>query len=83
MPRNRITLALRTAAALSVLASAIAIAQPNGAELGEIARLIDAGKIKPHVDAVYGLDDVRAAQERLEDGHVRGKVVIEVAGAAA
>jgi NADPH:quinone reductase-like Zn-dependent oxidoreductase len=57
------------------------LAQPNGAELGEIARLIDAGKIKPHVDAVYALDDVRAAQQRLEDGHVRGKVVIEIAAA--
>jgi len=57
------------------------VAKPNAAELGRIGQLIDEGKIKPHVDAVYSLSDVAAAIQRLEDGHVRGKVVIEVGDA--
>jgi NADPH:quinone reductase-like Zn-dependent oxidoreductase len=58
------------------------VAHPDGAELGEIARLIDEGKVTPHVDAVFPFDDLTGAYRRLEQGHVRGKVVIDVAGTA-
>jgi NADPH:quinone reductase-like Zn-dependent oxidoreductase len=54
------------------------LSQPNAAELREIAQLIDAGKVAPHVDAVYDLSEAASAQRRLEDGHVRGKVVIDI-----
>jgi NADPH:quinone reductase-like Zn-dependent oxidoreductase len=54
------------------------VAKPNAAELGQIGQLIDEGKVKPHVDAVFSLGDAAQAMQRLEDGHVRGKIVIEI-----
>jgi NADPH:quinone reductase-like Zn-dependent oxidoreductase len=54
-------------------------AQPNAGQLGEIGRLIDEGKVRPMVTATYPLAEARQAQERLERGQVRGKIVLEVA----
>jgi NADPH:quinone reductase-like Zn-dependent oxidoreductase len=54
-------------------------AQANGAQLAEIGRLIGEGKIRPVVSATYPLAEARRAQERLEQGHVRGKIVLVVA----
>jgi NADPH:quinone reductase-like Zn-dependent oxidoreductase len=54
------------------------VAHPDGAELAEIARLVDAGKVKPCVLATYPLDDAAAAQQRLEREHPHGKVVLQV-----
>ena len=51
-------------------------AQPNNAQLAEIAKLIDAGRVHPHVDRSYALTDAPAAQEHLETGHSRGKLVM-------
>jgi NADPH:quinone reductase-like Zn-dependent oxidoreductase len=54
------------------------IAHPDGAELAEIGRLVDAGKVKPCVLATYPLDHAAEAQQRLEREHPHGKVVLEV-----
>ncbi|MEZ2409072.1 NADP-dependent oxidoreductase [Bosea sp. RCC_152_1] len=54
------------------------MARPNAAQLAEIGRLIDNGKVRPYVDAVFPLKDVAAAEARLENEHVRGKIVLEV-----
>lgn len=54
------------------------VAQPNGAQLAEIARLIEAGQVKPNVDRVLPLDHAGEAERELEKEHVRGKVVLEV-----
>ncbi len=54
-------------------------AQPNGAQLGEIGRLIDSGKVKAVIDATFVLADARQAQERQQQGHPRGKIVLEIA----
>jgi NADPH:quinone reductase-like Zn-dependent oxidoreductase len=54
-------------------------AQPNAGQLAEIGRLIDQGKVRPVVMATYPLAEVRQAHERLERGHVRGKIVLVVA----
>ena len=53
--------------------------QPNSAELAEIARLVDAGKVKIFVETVLPLSEARRAQELSETGHTRGKIVLEVA----
>lgn len=53
-------------------------AQPNAAQLGEIAELIDAGKVKVIVSETFSLDRVAQAQERMERGGVRGKIVLTV-----
>jgi NADPH:quinone reductase-like Zn-dependent oxidoreductase len=56
--------------------------QPNAAQLAEIGRWVEAGKIHPHVSRVYALELVGEAQRFLESGLVRGKIVLDVAGLA-
>lgn len=58
------------------------MAQPNGPELSEIARLIDDGQVTPNIDRVFPLQDAGEAERELETAHVRGKVVLEVAPTA-
>src|SRR5262249_35843598 len=55
------------------------MAQPNAAQLGEIGRLIDAGKMTPYVQSIYFLAEAQAAQRELETAHVKGKIVLQVA----
>jgi len=50
----------------------------NGPQLAEIAALADAGRLTVHLDSAYRLSDLAAAQERVETGHVTGKVVVLV-----
>lgn len=52
--------------------------KPNGDALREVGKLVEAGRIKPDIDRVFGLDDIREAHQYLEGGHARGKVVIKV-----
>ncbi|GAA2172103.1 NADP-dependent oxidoreductase [Agrococcus versicolor] len=52
----------------------------DGAQLREIAALVDAGVIRPIVDRVVDLDDVPSAVEGLGSGGGRGKRVVRVAG---
>jgi NADPH:quinone reductase-like Zn-dependent oxidoreductase len=51
---------------------------PSSAQLTEIAKLVDAGKVKPVVETVLPLSDVRRAHELTETGHGRGKTVLKV-----
>ncbi len=50
----------------------------DGAQLGRMGVLADAGGLAVHVDSSYGLDELAAAQERVESGRVTGKVVVVV-----
>jgi NADPH:quinone reductase-like Zn-dependent oxidoreductase len=50
----------------------------NGAQLGQIAALIDAGHIRPVIDCVYPFAETNAAMAHVESGRARGKVVIKV-----
>ncbi len=54
------------------------MAEPNAGQLAEIARLIDAGKVKVTVAKVFGLNDAADAHRFLENGHPNGKVVLRV-----
>lgn len=51
---------------------------PNAESLGEIARLVEAGKVTPYVDAVLPFADVRDALAISEAGRTRGKIVLTV-----
>jgi NADPH:quinone reductase-like Zn-dependent oxidoreductase len=51
----------------------------NRGELAEIAKLIDAGMVRPIVEAVFPLNEARHAQELSQTGHARGKIVLHVA----
>ncbi|NEI72488.1 zinc-binding dehydrogenase [Rhizobium lusitanum] len=53
-------------------------AQPNGAQLQEIATLIDQGKMKVVVASTFGLRQAAEAQSALKEKHIRGKVVLKV-----
>lgn len=51
--------------------------QPNGAQLNEVNRLIDAGKLKANVETVLPLAEVRKAHELSKTGRTRGKIVLQ------
>jgi NADPH:quinone reductase-like Zn-dependent oxidoreductase len=53
--------------------------QANPGELAEIAKLVDAGMVRPIVEAVFPLPEARHAQELSQTGHARGKIVLQVA----
>jgi NADPH:quinone reductase-like Zn-dependent oxidoreductase len=55
------------------------LVQPNAAHLGQIALLIDAGKVHITVDTVLPLADARKAHELSETHRTRGKIVLRVA----
>lgn len=51
---------------------------PNGAQLAQIATLIDAGKVKPIVDTTFPLAKIADAYAKLDTGHAVGKIVVTV-----
>jgi NADPH:quinone reductase-like Zn-dependent oxidoreductase len=54
-------------------------AQPNGDQLGQIAQLIEDGKVEVTVQSVRPLDQAAEAQTALKEEHPRGKIVLKVA----
>ena len=52
---------------------------PGSADLVEIARLVDSGRVKTVVDTVLPLAEARRAQELSAHGHARGKIILKVA----
>jgi NADPH:quinone reductase-like Zn-dependent oxidoreductase len=54
------------------------VVEPNRGQLVELARLIDAGTLRPAVDKVFPLEDARAAFDRVAAPGKRGKVVLRV-----
>ncbi len=53
-------------------------AQSKPEHLDEIARLADAGQIKPEIAAIFPLQDAEKAHRMGETEHVRGKIVLQV-----
>ncbi len=53
--------------------------QPNQAELEEMGRLVDSGKLKPIIEAVLPLQEAHKAHEMNATLHTRGKIVLQVA----
>jgi len=51
----------------------------NAAVLEEVARLVVAGDLDPHITETFPLDRAGDALRTVEQGHARGKTVIEVA----
>src|SRR6476660_1234618 len=65
------------AKALGVRAAFVA-GHPSGAQLTEIAKIIDSGKLKLTIDRILPLSEVRRAHELSKSGHTRGKIVLRV-----
>ena len=56
------------------------VVEPRRTQLNELSRLIDAGMIRPIVEAVLPLERARDAYERGIREHPRGKLVLRVVG---
>jgi NADPH:quinone reductase-like Zn-dependent oxidoreductase len=54
------------------------LAQLNKEDLAKVGELMQAGKVTPAIDRRYKLSELAAAIRYLEDGHARGKLVIDV-----
>jgi len=54
------------------------VVEPSRAQLVELARLVDAGELKPDVESVFPLRDARSAFERSLTPGKHGKVVLHV-----
>jgi NADPH:quinone reductase-like Zn-dependent oxidoreductase len=54
------------------------MAELNPKDLTVLRDLMQAGKVTPVIDRRYKLSEVPAAMAYLEEGHARGKVVINV-----
>ena len=54
------------------------MAQSIPDQLTEIATLIDSGKVKPIIEKVLPFTSARQAQTESEQGHTRGKIVLQV-----
>lgn len=52
--------------------------EPNGAQLAQIGAMVEAGKVKPVIDKVFPLAQVKEALLYSQTGRARGKIVIEV-----
>ena len=52
--------------------------RPSGYDLAEMSDLIADGGLKPHVEETFPLERAAEAMQRLQDGHVRGKLVLEI-----
>ena len=50
----------------------------NEAEYREIVGVLGTGELRPVLDRVFPLEEVRAACERLEQGEQLGKIAIRV-----
>src|SRR6476646_10588050 len=58
--------------------AAFVAGHPSGAQLAEIAKLIDSGELKLTIDRILPLSEVRRAHELSKTGHTRGKIVLRV-----
>jgi NADPH:quinone reductase-like Zn-dependent oxidoreductase len=52
--------------------------RPAGDQLSELASLMDEGRLRPTVQEVFALEHAAEAHARLEEGHVRGKLVLRI-----
>ncbi|CCE07023.1 Alcohol dehydrogenase zinc-binding domain protein [Bradyrhizobium sp. STM 3843] len=65
------------AAKLGITVSATQV-RSSGAQLAEIARVLDDGTIRVAIDSTFPLADARKAHERAAKGHIQGKIVLTV-----
>lgn len=60
------------------VSTSITQVRSNGAQLAELAALLDDGTLRVAVDSTYPLAAAAAAHERAARGHIQGKIVLTV-----
>ncbi|AKS04734.1 NADP-dependent oxidoreductase [Pseudomonas trivialis] len=53
-------------------------ARPEGAQLTEIGKLLESGRIQPVIDRVFAFEQAKEALDYLAQGRAKGKVVIKI-----
>jgi NADPH:quinone reductase-like Zn-dependent oxidoreductase len=51
---------------------------PDGGQLGEIGKLLEAGTIRPVIDRVFPFDQAKEALAYLGNGRAKGKIVVQL-----
>ena len=52
--------------------------RPDAEDLGELCGLVDAGKLSVPVERTFPLEEAADAHRLIEEGHVRGKLALEI-----
>ena len=73
MSRKIVRLARKNGVAYSFL-----FARPEGAQLTEIGKLLESGRIQPVIDRVFAFEQAKEALDYLAQGRAKGKVVIKI-----
>lgn len=50
---------------------------PNGELLEEIAKFVEEGKVRAHIEKIFPLSEIKEAHKLSESGRARGKIVLE------
>jgi len=69
---------MQEAAEAGIRATSYKVA-PDARVLDQITALIDEGSVRVHIDRVFDLTDGPDAHRMIEQGHTRGKIVLQVA----
>jgi NADPH:quinone reductase-like Zn-dependent oxidoreductase len=56
----------------------LVLSRADGRLMSEVSSLVSAGQLVPVIDSIVPFDRMVAAHERLEQGHLRGKVVVSM-----
>lgn len=78
VPSGSFPTLLADAAAAGVRATTYKVSD-DGSTLAVIARLLNSGDIRVHVDQVFDFEQLADAHTAIETGHTRGKLVVTVA----
>ena len=54
------------------------ISRANGAIMREVTELVEVGKLVPVIDSRYSIERAAEAHARMEEGHLRGKIVLAI-----
>ncbi|MEJ7830091.1 MAG: zinc-binding dehydrogenase, partial [Segetibacter sp.] len=54
------------------------LVQSNGDDMEQLAELLEAGTIRPHISHEFSFNQIKEAHNQIETGRTRGKIVISM-----
>ena len=75
VPTNTAAQLLEKASGMARKVLAIKV-QPDIAQLAQLATLVDNGQLRLHVSAALALEEAASAHEKMQQGHVKGKLIL-------